>query len=198
MDDDFALLEAWRQGDRDAGDALIQRNFDIVCRFFRNRLDHDVEDLVQRTFLECVENRGRIREQVSFRAFVLTVARYRFYDHLRSKQPTRGGTPLSQLSLRDLGTSPSLRVTRKQEETLLLEEMAQINADQQIALELAYWEQLSGPEIAAVLGIEANTVRSRLARARAALRERMEQRVGQGAACTALGAMAETSDGRRR
>lgn len=194
MDDDFELLRAWREGDRDAGDALIKRHFEIVCRFFRNRLDRDVEDLVQRTFLECVENRARIKEDVSVRAFLLTVARYRFYDHLRRRRTQGGSTPLSELSLRDLGTSPSLRVARRQEEGLLLEAMADISSDHQIALELAYWERMTGPEIAAVLGIEANTARSRLARARVALRERLEQRMGQGPAAAAVQRLAAEVD----
>ena len=41
-------------------------------------------------------------------------------------------------------------------------------------LELTYWEDLKGPEIAEILEIPANTVRSRLSRARAALREALE------------------------
>jgi RNA polymerase sigma-70 factor (ECF subfamily) len=48
--------------------------------------------------------------------------------------------------------------------------MDRLPMDQRIALELAYWEGLSGPEVATVLGVNANTVRSRLARARDALR----------------------------
>ncbi len=40
----------------------------------------------------------------------------------------------------------------------------------QMVLELTYWEDLSGAEIAVVLGVSPHTVRSRLSRARAALR----------------------------
>ncbi|MCA9595573.1 MAG: sigma-70 region 4 domain-containing protein, partial [Myxococcales bacterium] len=43
----------------------------------------------------------------------------------------------------------------------------------QIALELHYWEQMSGPEIARVLGIAEGTVRSRLRRAKEALDAKM-------------------------
>ena len=34
MDDDAALLQAWRDGDGDAGDALLGRHFKGVVRFF--------------------------------------------------------------------------------------------------------------------------------------------------------------------
>ena len=40
-DDDLALLVAWRAGDRGAGEALLARHFDTVCRFFHNKVGDD-------------------------------------------------------------------------------------------------------------------------------------------------------------
>lgn len=184
---DFALLQAWRDGDRDAGDLLLTRYFEVVCRFMRNRADaRDVEDLVQATFLDCVENRTRIRAEGSFRGFILAVARYRFYDHLRARKPDRDAATMSNLSLVDLGTTPSRRVARDQEAQLLWAALDSIPSEQQMALELAYWEGFSGPEIAAVLGVEAGTVRSRLTRARTALREQLQTDLGEATAADLL------------
>ena len=50
-----------------------------------------------------------------------------------------------------------------------------ISLEQRMLLELAHWEGLSGREIAQALEIGENTVRSRLSRARAALREELEK-----------------------
>lgn len=36
MATDFELLDAWKGGDKAAGNALFQRHFDSVCRFFRS------------------------------------------------------------------------------------------------------------------------------------------------------------------
>ena len=41
--DDLELLAAWRSGDRGAGEDLLRRYFDPVCRFFRSKLGTDVE-----------------------------------------------------------------------------------------------------------------------------------------------------------
>lgn len=75
------------------------------------------------------------------------------------------------MSIRDLGTTPSRAAARGQETEVLRAALDALPLDHRIALELAYWEEMSGPEIAIALGIPANTVRSRLSRARAALRE---------------------------
>jgi len=171
---DTELLAAWRDGDRDAGDELLRRYFDPVCRFFRGKLGDDVEDLIQRTFLDCVESRDRVRED-GFRAYLFTVARNRLFDHLRAAQRRPERVDISLRSVEDLGTSPSTKLARTEHERLLVRALRAIPLDYQIALELAYWEQLSGREIAAVLGIAENTVRSRMSRARAALREQLEQ-----------------------
>ena len=53
---------------------------------------------------------------------------------------------------------------------LLLEALRRIPLDQQVVLELSFWEDLSGPEIAQILAIPEATVRTRLYRATARLR----------------------------
>lgn len=166
-------MEQWRAGDRDAGDALIAQYFEFVCRFFRSKLGDDVDDLVQRVFLDCVESRGRIRDG-GFRAYLAMIAHNRLMDHLRAKYRTPELVDVASLSVRDLGTTPTQRLAKNQRQELLLQALQHISVEQQILLELAYWEDLTGPEIAEVLGIEPNTVRSRLSRARATLREVVE------------------------
>jgi RNA polymerase sigma factor (sigma-70 family) len=174
---DAELLTAWRRGDRDAGDELLSRHFASVCRFFRSKLGDDVEDLVQRTFLHCVESKDDIRDG-DFRAYLFGIARHRLLDDLRQRLKQREILDPDTRSVADLRTSPSRRVARNQEDQLLVDAMRELPVDQQIALELAYWEGLSGRQIAQVLEISENTVRSRLSRARAALREKIEELAG--------------------
>ncbi|WP_275943097.1 sigma-70 family RNA polymerase sigma factor [Pseudenhygromyxa sp. WMMC2535] len=73
------------------------------------------------------------------------------------------------VSVYDLDPGPSSVIAERQEQRLLLEGLRAISVNYQVVLELHYWEQLSTKEIAAVLGVPAGTVRSRLQRAREAL-----------------------------
>lgn len=172
MVDDFELLSAWRKGDNVCGDELIQRHFDSVCRFLRSKLGDEVEDLIQRTFLDLVESKDRVSG--SFRGYLFAIARNRLFDHLRSGQRGLQLDPLTQ-SVVDFAMSPSEMVAKSEEERLLRRAMRHIPVDHQIALELTYWEGMDGPEIAVVLGISKNTVRSRLSRARRVLRIEVER-----------------------
>ena len=52
-EDDGALVDAWRSGDRAAGKRLFERHYSGVARFFRNKVGEGEGDLIQRTFLAC-------------------------------------------------------------------------------------------------------------------------------------------------
>jgi RNA polymerase sigma-70 factor (ECF subfamily) len=180
VDDDLTLLESWRHGDNDAGDALVARHFEAVCRFFRSKLGDDVQDLIQTTFLQCVESKDRLALRPGgFRAFVFAIARNRLVDELRRRNRAPRFDPASQ-SLEDVCLRPSELAVADEEERAFRQALSTIALDHQIALELFYWERLSGREIADVLGISEHTVRSRLARAKACLRERLEALAGPG------------------
>jgi RNA polymerase sigma-70 factor (ECF subfamily) len=170
MADEWELLAAWREGDTRAGNELVALHFQSISRFFRSKLGDDVEDLIQQTFLACVEGRDRI-EGGNFRSYLFGVATKRLFAQLRTKYKTGQEVDFSVNSLADLGTTPSEGVARNQRAKLLQTALQQIPVDAQITLELAYWEGLSGSEIALALDIEVGTVRSRLSRARKCLRE---------------------------
>ena len=174
--DDFGLLERWRAGDRTAGNQLLQKYFDSLYRFFRNKLDAEVDDLIQRTFLACVESKERFRGDASFKSYLFTVARNELYAFFKSRHKgLQRQVDLGTMSVAQLGTSPSSKAARREEEQILLRALSQIPVDLQIAIELFYWEELTTNEVASVLGIPAGTAKSRLRRAREALEEAMRQ-----------------------
>ena len=174
MRSDLELLEAWRAGDRVAAGELFDRHAASVYRFFANKVDRDVEDLVQATFLGCVAGRDRVREGGQFRAYLFGVARNVFKTYLRRRG--RGGEiDLMASSVIDLGLGPSMLVLQRQEHRLLLEALRSVPVESQLLLELRYWEELSTAELAEVFGVAAGTIKSRLSRARVRLRDKLSE-----------------------
>lgn len=174
---DLQLLTSWRDGKKAAGSELFERHFESLRRFFRTKAPiHEVEDLVQRTLLACLESVDKFRAEAQFRTYLFTIARRELYGFIERRTRDKIGKGLDETvsSIRDLGISPSRAALANQEQALVAEAMANLPVDFQITLELYYWEQIRGPELAEILGISAATVRTRLYRARTALREALQ------------------------
>ena len=121
-----------------------------------------------RGFRQGLKDTGYI-EGENIKAYLFSVARRRLADHFR-RRARAPAVDFALSSLADLATGPATQLGRHQRRELLREGLARIPLDDQIALELAYFENLSTRELAAVLEIQENTVRSRLSRARDKLR----------------------------
>jgi RNA polymerase sigma-70 factor (ECF subfamily) len=172
---DFDLLRAWRQEDAEAGNALVRRHFRSIFTFLRSKAPEHVDELVQLTFLACVEARDRIDENRSFRAYVFGIARRQLiYHYRRTRRQNERFDPMLE-SVRDLAGSPSQMAAIRQEQELVFEALRGLPLDLQITLELHYWEELTVNEVAEVLEVPPGTVKSRLHRAREQLRERLTQ-----------------------
>lgn len=169
---DRELFEQWCDGDVTAGNALFERHFDPLYRFFRGKVIGDAEDLVQQTFFACLRAKDRFRHDASFRTYLFTAARSKLYDHLR-KQKAQQDVDFGVTSLVDLGVSPSGQLAKREEQRATLAALRSLPLDLQVALELYHVEKMRGPALAEVLGIPEGTVRSRLRRARDMLAKRL-------------------------
>jgi RNA polymerase sigma-70 factor (ECF subfamily) len=176
VSDDRELLDAWRGGDDKAGRKLVERHFPAIYRFFANKLGDDVDDLVQQTFLACVEGRGRIGD-AGFRAYLFGIARNRLQRHFRDRYGERQ-EDVSIAQLVDSVTTAAEHLAQRREQKLLLRALRRLPVDLQIALELAYWEGLTDREVAAILEMPVGTLKSRLRKGRMMLDEIMQELAG--------------------
>lgn len=182
QDDDLALLDRWCAGDAAAGNALFRRHYEAVYRFFAAKTEGELDDLAQETFLACVRERPRFQRHSSFRTYLFAIAKYTLYGYWRRK--ARRATPVDfdELSIASLSTSAASRLTRREDHARLLDALQKLPLEQQLLLELHYWEDLPREQLAEVFAVEPATTRSRLFRARAALRELLAAEVAADAA----------------
>jgi len=170
VDNDEDLLERWRTGDLASGQTLLRRHFRSVYTFFANKVSGPPDDLIQETFRACVESRGNIRDGSSFRAYLLTIARRELYRSYRTRMKVEEFDP-SRISVSQLLASPTAILVKEEHQRHLLQALRQLPLELQLVLELTYWEQLPAAEAAEVLELPVGTLKSRLRRAREALRE---------------------------
>lgn len=173
---DFELVEAWQQGDADAGDRLVRRHFRSVFRFFVGKLpDADIEDLTQRTFMACAARRTSVDASRSFRAYLFGIARNELLMVRRTDRRREARHDAFAHQPQSHRTSPSAKVVVGEEERLMVRALRRLPVDHQIALEMHYFEELSYPEIAQILEVPVGTAKSRMSRAKDALRDQIAE-----------------------
>lgn len=152
----------------------MERHFEPLYRFFRNKLAEDVDDLIHDVFLTCAERRDQLPQWHSFRAYLFAIARHRLYARIRERMQRRRRFDPAVSSLLELAShGVSSIAAQAQIADHLHRGLARIPLQLQEALELRYWEGMTGPELAAALEVPEGTVRSRLRRGLVALRREL-------------------------
>lgn len=175
---DEELLAAWRRGDEQAGATLLRRHLRSVDRFVRNKVDeHDIADLVQRTFLACLESPDRYegRENASFKTYLLGIAYHLLLKHYREAARLHRHEPLEDLSIVELGQTPSQVVATRDDQRRILAAMQRLPFKFQVVIELRFWEGLKQREIAETLELPMGTVSFRIRRGLQLLRELLRE-----------------------
>ncbi|MBC7973773.1 MAG: sigma-70 family RNA polymerase sigma factor [Myxococcales bacterium] len=180
--DDAILLAAWRDGDAEAGNQLVTRRMPEIIRFFRNKVatESDVADLVNQTFLGCVAAMQGFRGETSFRRFLYQIAQNVLFSYIRKRSKrAREQLDFGELCVRELAPdSASSILTRRRETQALVDALREIAVEDQLVLELMYFEGWTGAQIAESLELPEGTVRGRIRRGLARLRERVALELG--------------------
>ena len=166
MNSDDQLILEFQQGSREAFRELFERYREPLYGFFRRRLENPAraEELTQDCFLALLRNVERYEPRASFRSYLYGIA-----IHLVTAERRKAGREVQQADGFDraasgAGPDAALWVRRALE---------QLERTESEILMLREYEQLSYAEIAGILRLPVNTVRSRLFRARMALKEKL-------------------------
>lgn len=170
---DLQLLDAWRAGDATSGQTLFKRHFRKVYRFFETKVGSDVDELVQSTFLACVRAKNNFRGDSSFATYLFTIARHELYRVFSERRRDLDRIDFEVSSVAELAATPRTRMAAQEDRMRLLNALRDLPVEQQVLLELHYWEGLDAAALGEVFEMPPGTIRSRLSRAREALRERM-------------------------
>lgn len=130
--------------------------------------DQDAEDAVQEAICAAFARRDTLRDPARFRPWVLRILVNQCYDICRKRRPT---VDLSDVAdyLPAAGEDPTERVT-------LWQAVLSLSDDLRAAVTLFYYDGLSIREISGVLGISEAAVKTRLSRARARLRQLLDEK----------------------
>jgi len=169
-DSDERLMLAFSQGSSEAFTELFSRYKQPIYGFFRRRLAEPAhaEELTQETFLALLRAATRYQPRALFRTYLYAIG-FKILRAHRRKAAFRA----TFLGQRNSAPDPSRR-DATESGLWVRRAVEKLDPVDREVLLLREFEQLSYAEIADLLQLPLNTVRSRLFRARTALRNLLE------------------------
>lgn len=176
---DEELMLAVKAGSRPEFEALFERYRDVVWRFFRRRLQQSgrAEELVQDVFVAILQGARRYEPRAPFRTYLFGIAYNLLLAERRSVSREQTDALPDDIALATPDVEGTLWIRRA---------LATLETEDCEIVMLREYEGLSYAEIADVMHLPLNTVRSRLFRARMHLRDVLSrdlpitQKVGHG------------------
>lgn len=169
------LIQRAKQGDQNAQGKLIQLWYKRIYNYsFKFFLDHDLAmEATQKTFISMCRNLPGLQDVGRFKAWLYTIAVNYCREELRKRKNKRS-MPFDDVWHAETENSPrwesSHRRTDNPERQLqhaelsdiLQEALLELNADQREVVIMKEYEGMKFREIAEVLNISENTVKSRM------------------------------------
>ena len=183
-DEDRGLIDRCRKGEALAFRDLVARHqrsvYSALLRIVRR--SEDAEDLTQETFIRVHRALDRYDPERPFTAWLYTIATRLAIDHLRRRRvPTVSLTwsdPDSsesyELDVADPGPGPDTIVSHREEERRSRDLIASLPEHYRVVVVLRHQFEQSYEEIAEALGLPLGTVKARVHRARALLKDRLQ------------------------
>lgn len=167
MNSDESLMLEFQRGSREAFEELFARYREPLYGFFCRRLEsrERAEDLAQETFLAVIRATSRYEPRALVRTYLYGIALNLLAEERRKRLRNAVSAESGSESTTNAASDAALWVRRALEK---------LDAPEREILMLREYEQLSYSEIAQLLRIRVNTVRSRLFRARMALKSCLE------------------------
>jgi RNA polymerase sigma factor (sigma-70 family) len=140
------------------------------------------EDVSQKVFIKVWQEINQLKENISFLPWVRQITRYTALNHIRDEKVNRNikgdETELLLATLIDPSHSADVGLLREEQNTLIQTLLAQLPDESREIVLLYYREQQNTESVATLLGLNAATVRKRLSRVRALIKDRVLARYG--------------------
>ena len=179
------LVRAAQAGDEAAFAEIVRQYQRPIYRvaYALTRNASDADDLAQETFVRAYQAIGRFRAGEPLHPWLTRIAVNLTYSlfRRRRRRPETSIEPLVEAGRQWASDDdPAERAAESEQHQRLTAAFAGLSHEHQVVLTLRVVEDLSYDEIARALGVPPGTVMSRLSRARAELRSRLQGRSGEG------------------
>jgi RNA polymerase sigma-70 factor, ECF subfamily len=174
---DEVLIERIAGGDRLAMQVLFARHHVRVYRFVLRlvRKPDVAEDLISEVFLDVWRQADRFEGRSAVTTWLLAIARFKALSALR-RRPDEELDEEAAAAIEDPSDNPEIAVEKKDKGQVLRQCLAALSPEHREIIDLVYYHEKSVEEAAEIVGIPANTVKTRMFYARKKLGELLKER----------------------
>lgn len=183
------LVQKAQTGDSEAMNQLLQTAYKNVLFQCRRIMKHseDAEDMAQEVLIKIYETLGTLREPERFISWANTIAtrrcineRMRNPKDLQFVEDEEGNSILDNLEELDQQSMPEAALDSEETRRMIRELIDKLPETQRVAVMSYYNAEMSVKEIAELLGVSENTVKSRLSYGRKAIEKGVKEYEKQG------------------
>jgi RNA polymerase sigma-70 factor, ECF subfamily len=169
---DDVLIGRIATGDRLAMQVLFARHHVRVYRFvLRLVRDESVaEDLISEVFLDVWRQAGRFEGRSQVSTWLLAIARFKALSALR-RRPDEELDDETAEAIEDPSDDPEVSLDKKDKSAAIRKCLEKLSAEHREIIDLVYYHEKSVEEVAQIVGIPENTVKTRMFYARKRLAE---------------------------
>jgi RNA polymerase sigma-70 factor (ECF subfamily) len=174
---DEALIERIASGDRLAMQVLYARHHVKVYRFVLRlvRNEATAEDLISEVFLDVWRQAGRFEGRSAVSTWLISIARFKALSALRKRSEAELDDAVAE-SVADEADDPERQMQKKDTSEVLRACLSKLSAEHREVIDLVYYHEKSVEEVAEIVGIPENTVKTRMFYARKKLAEELRVR----------------------
>jgi RNA polymerase sigma-70 factor (ECF subfamily) len=174
---DEALVGLIAQGDQSAMQVLYGRHNVRVFRFLMRFVDGEAtaEDLVSEVFIEVWRNAGQFAARSQVSTWLLAIARHKALSALRRRSNDELDEDVIEF-IEDPSDNPEVAVQKTERAEILRDCLKQLSPAHREIIDLVYYHERTIEDVAEIIGVPQNTVKTRMFYARKRVAELLAAR----------------------
>ena len=181
--DQIKAIEMAKSGDNEGMaylyETTYQKSYYVALKYMKN--EHSAMDVLQDAYIKAFENIDKLDNPEKFESWMKTIVAHTALNELRKNNPMlfsetendEGQTIEDTFEDDRVQVQPEIAMDQKETSRLVQEMMEGLSDEQRVCITMFYMEDFSVKEIAEILNVSENTVKSRLNYGRKNIKEKV-------------------------
>lgn len=140
--------------------------FTICSRVFDNR--EEAEDIAQESFIKCFQSLKQFKGESKFSSWLYTITYNTCMNHLKYKKRQTSVEDIANIADHEIIEQDQIfaKLEQKEQTNLIQQALSKLELDEQMIIQLYYYEELPIKEISSILSLKIENIKIKLFRSR--------------------------------